>query len=482
MNHIIPLNVELTNFGALRHAKFEVGALTLVCGKNNMGKTYATYAMFGFLDFWRRGYDLEIGGSYVEELVRSHQTAIPLAQLLSEIPGRLVKASSEFSQPDLLSEVFGSKREFFKDAKFSICIDDKGLATLRNSIMGRSGTHGGSVNDGKISRVSWKTEGENLILTLIEEGPRDEGRRFLMGKLIGACVKEAIYGRIFPRPVIACAERTGAVIFQKELDFTRNRLVEMIGDQKAERISPFRFLQNFSSRYPLPIRRNVDAARNIPDEEKSFLATSKDSRCAGLLELFCDIIGGSYKVIKGEMRFVPYDGNHVQLDMVLSSSSVRALMHLGVYLFYQARPGDMILMDEPEQNLHPENQRKIARLLARLANLGVCVFITTHSDYIVRELNSLLMLSSGNPSAEAVRKQHGYGVDDVLKCETVRVYCAEKAKMEVPCNKRKVWANTLSKADIDSRQGIDARTFDDTINEMNQIQQELYWPEEESDD
>lgn len=29
------------------------------------------------------------------------------------------------------------------------------------------------------------------------------------------------------------------------------------------------------------------------------------------------------------------------------------------------------MIDEPEMNLHPENQRKIARLFAALANIGI---------------------------------------------------------------------------------------------------------------
>ncbi len=41
-----------------------------------------------------------------------------------------------------------------------------------------------------------------------------------------------------------------------------------------------------------------------------------------------------------------------------------------------------------ELNLQLENQRRVARLFARLINVGVKVFVTTHSDYIVKELNT----------------------------------------------------------------------------------------------
>ena len=37
------------------------------------------------------------------------------------------------------------------------------------------------------------------------------------------------------------------------------------------------------------------------------------------------------------------------------------------------------MIDEPELNIHPANQRHIARLLARLVNAGMSVVISTHA-------------------------------------------------------------------------------------------------------
>jgi predicted ATPase len=59
-----------------------------------------------------------------------------------------------------------------------------------------------------------------------------------------------------------------------------------------------------------------------------------------------------------------------------------------------AQEGDFIIIDEPELNLHPDNQRKIARWLVRVVNAGFKVMITTHSDYIIREFNNLIMLQT----------------------------------------------------------------------------------------
>lgn len=472
-----PLLLTISNFGTLRYAQMKVGALTLVCGKNNMGKTYATYAFFGFLDYWHRGFDWRDAEKYVEVLVQKHQLVIPFSELLAVVPLMLEVAAREYSRPEILAEVFGAERDFFKDAMFSMSIPESALSQLPQFVDNRSGSYGG-----KACRVCWETVGESLRLSLSDDYSQDSVRKGLLYKWIGECIKDAVLGAILPRARISCAERTGAVIFQKELDFTRNRLVEMIGDQEARHISPMLFLRNFSARYPLPIRRNVDTARDIPEESTSYLCDNNDPKCQELLKLFCQIIGGQYKVVKGEIRFIPDEGRQMKLDMVLSSSSVRALMHLGVYLLFQAKPGDILMIDEPEQNLHPENQRKMARLLARLVNLGVRVFITTHSDYIVREFNTLIMLNDSTPSVRAVREQYGYGDDDVLDSAKVGVFFAEKKSVLVPGNKIKALVHTLSAANIDPKLGIDAHTFDDTINEMNQIQQDLYFAEEGSND
>ncbi len=37
-----------------KETTIELGDLTIICGDNNTGKTYASYAIFGFLDTWSK--------------------------------------------------------------------------------------------------------------------------------------------------------------------------------------------------------------------------------------------------------------------------------------------------------------------------------------------------------------------------------------------------------------------------------------------
>jgi ABC-type multidrug transport system ATPase subunit len=140
-----------------------------------------------------------------------------------------------------------------------------------------------------------------------------------------------------------------------------------------------------------------------------------------------------------------------------------------------AQPGDLLMVDEPELNLHPENQRRVARLFARLVSIGIRVFITTHSDYIIKELNTLIMLGRGSPHLSGIIEREGYHPAELLSADQIRVYIAEEALVLLDGNSKRSKCLTLVRADIDPDFGISAHSFDSTIDQMNRIQDEIVW-------
>ena len=144
------------------------------------------------------------------------------------------------------------------------------------------------------------------------------------------------------------------------------------------------------------------------------------------MEDFADIIGGEYTITQDDQLYYVPKGTGLKLTMVESSSAVRSLLDLGFYLHHVAQKGDLLMVDEPELNLHPANQRRIARLFARLVNLGVKVFITTHSDYIVKELNTLIMLNHDKPHLKRIAKENGYQQSELIRSDQVKVYMTQE--------------------------------------------------------
>lgn len=126
------------------------------------------------------------------------------------------------------------------------------------------------------------------------------------------------------------------------------------------------------------------------------------------------------------------------------------------------------MIDEPELNLHPANQRAVARLLARLVNAGIRVVCSTHSDYIVREINSLIMLSRPHPKREELMKRFGYDEEELLKPEQVGAYLFDH--------------NHFEAMPITDDEGIIASTFDEQIHQLNETSDEIYYTYRDSDE
>ena len=130
-----------------------------------------------------------------------------------------------------------------------------------------------------------------------------------------------------------------------------------------------------------------------------------------------------------------------------------------------ARPSDTLIIDEPEMNFHPDVQVVLARIFAILVNKGLKVVISTHSDYIVRELNNLIM--AGAIAAKGDMKtvtSLGYTKDMLIQQNKLSVLLFKLV--------RKNTVNTYSLEIND--EGFAVESIDDTIQKQNFTAETLY--------
>ncbi len=460
------MKISVKNLGVLKQAEFELGELTLICGGNNTGKTYATYALFGFLRRWEHLLKVEIPSQAIDALLRDGVTRVDIEPYAMEANDILRQGCREYTRR--LPRVFASKPDRFKDATFQVSLEPETISSIKSRAFER---RRGSAEDDLLSLS--KSEGEkDLVISLL----MDKGKRALPAEMIKEIISDGIvellFDQFFPRPFIASTERTGAAIFRKELNFARNRLLEEMS-RADENINPMELLFKSYQDYPLPVKVNVDFIRQLENvaKEDSFLVENHPH----ILNDFADIIGGEYIAESNDTIYFKPARRQLKLTMDESSSAVRSLLDIAFYLSHVAKPGDLLMVDEPELNLHPENQRRMARLFARLVNLGIRVFVTTHSDYIVKELNTLIMLNQNKPYLKQIAQEEGYQTEELIAAEKIRVYIAEKALVKLENKSRRSRHPTLVPTRIDPELGIEARSFDETINKMNEIQEAIVW-------
>ena len=459
------MKINLKNLGALRQAEFELGDLTIICGQNNTGKTYATYALFGFLSTWRETFTINLPPELINRLLNEGYADLDLAHYIKGADSILQNGCSAYTLQ--LPTVFAASPKNFTESEFCV--------TFENSDLRLEPTFERNFGSAKIQIFSiTKKENEaKIAITLLIGKEQVKIPEQSIGQAIGDAVKEIVFGHVFPNPFIASAERTGAAIFRKELNFARNRLLEQMGTTKEP--NSLELLTKEYSDYALPVKKNVDFTRQLEVVAKQESYISKEF--PDILKDFANIIGGDYVVSRDDELYYTPQGKRIRLTMDESSSAVRSLLDIGFYIRHVAKKGDLLMVDEPELNLHPENQRKVARLFSRLVNAGIKVFITTHSDYIIKELNTLIMLSNDKPHLKEIASREGYIAEELISANKIKVFMAEDAAVMVDGNSRKVKCPTLVQANIDPELGIEARSFDVTIETMNRIQEDIVWGE-----
>jgi ABC-type multidrug transport system ATPase subunit len=94
----------------------------------------------------------------------------------------------------------------------------------------------------------------------------------------------------------------------------------------------------------------------------------------------------------------------LEIDLYNASSSIKQLVPLILYLRFRAIKNELLIIDEPEMNLHPESQSKLLEILASLVNAGLNVLITTHSPYFLSHLNNLVSGKRGTSALDLQAK------------------------------------------------------------------------------
>ena len=211
-----------------------------------------------------------------------------------------------------------------------------------------------------------------------------------------------------------------------------------------------------TSRYALPIKDNIDYTRSIGDLQKDRSELHEDK----LFDDIKDMMDGYYRSENDDIQFRSKARRDRSFAIPLhrASSSARGLSDLYFFLRHVARKDHLLIIDEPESHLDTANQIQLARLLARCVRTGLKVLITTHSDYLIKEFNNLIMLSRSFTGKSEIAKKLKYREDDFLAPESVRAYVAED--------------NTLRRCEVDAF-GIEMPVFDETIDQINTAANEL---------
>lgn len=115
-----------------------------------------------------------------------------------------------------------------------------------------------------------------------------------------------------------------------------------------------------------------------------------------------------------------YEQSGRRLPIRRASSMVADLAPLAMWVDRLIRPGDLLIIDEPESHLHPEAIRLVARVLVRLVNEGIRVVCATHSSVLLHELSNCILRERAKNTEQA--SDHVYLEADKLAHTDIAVH------------------------------------------------------------
>ncbi len=451
------MKITIKNLGAVKNATIDLGKkLNVFCGRNSTGKTYMAYILYTITSLSNKSLGIELKQEYIDAILEKNEVEIPLD--FKEMFEYKQKEDAKI-KPNLwkLFAIPESKSDlFFKDTEIIFHESKEDFTTRIKNI---------KLND------DFKLNGFNFKIIKTKEDS-------VSIKLDGNTIKNIEFSIVFTRiflmvlysklvyyPVMSSTifpvERNSIFTFNKELSIKNNEKYDLIKQLSSDKdFNRFDLLFSSSNRYPQPIRDCLQVADDLENIKKT-----NSIYYDFALKIEKELLEG--KIILGEEGNVEFSSNRASKKKTLSfhqsSSIVKTLAGLIIYLKHSAQKNDLIIIDEPELNLHPDNQIKLTRIIAQLINQGLNFVISTHSDYILREFNNLIMLSSDNEDIAAIKKD--FKSDEYINKEDIDVhYFHYKSKRKADVDKITV-----------TEYGFDIPSIDEEIEKQNKLTDGLYY-------
>lgn len=427
------MKITVRNLGVIKEAEIDLKPLTILVGPNNAGKTWLAYTLAGILG--SDGLNQYIS-AYIEERIAKVFPPLESAveQILNEGNATIdLQAFADHYGETYFNNVaqlakqwmysyFNTDSVSFEDLEVSIELAE-GKQRFLERVLETSLRNEVSVGQRKEGALLslLKKEGEKnlLVYTSTNEHTEENLIRTIIREILISSVLLLIHRALHPDTRIFPTERAGLVIVP-----SMSQLLTFMGyGTFIHPITLFIFLMNAIFEIsPLKRKQREEQAQSHP-EIRTY------TQLAELLER--QVLGGTIDLKPEpepgrEIRFKPDENS--SLRIAITSSMIKELTPLVLYLRYLAMPDELLVIDEPEMNLHPEAQAKLIEFLAMLVNAGLNVLVTTHSPYIIDHLANLIKAAEHEDKAAISGQFFLKNQDAFISKDKVSVYLVENGQ------------------------------------------------------
>ena len=453
--------IKVQKFGAIKNAEIDLSKkLSVFCGPNGTGKTYLAYLIYALTSQYNRNIGNSLSTDKIKELFENNETNITIdSKVLLEYKSGIFR-----SVKDNLWNIFAlsenKSEKYFKDTEIICLTTDNDFLDIINKI---------EIDEpvklfGFEFNILKKSNSLDINIKLSDKIIKNSDFKNFVDLLLLSSIYSILSFYPITSSTIFPVERNSIYTFSDELSINNNERFELIKELSAGKkdINPIELFFKRTTRYPQPIRDGLRVAEDLENIQKNNSIFFDFAE-----EIENELLKGKVGITsEGNVEFASEKAPRIKLSFHQSSSIVKTLSSLVIYLKHLASYNDLLIIDEPELNLHPDNQVKLTRIFARLINKGLRLVISTHSDYIIREINNLIMFSNVDEK-EDFSSIYNYNKGEYINLNDVSAYFFnyknERAKQ-----------TEVTPIKID-KYGFEVETLDNTIDYLNEISNDLFF-------
>ncbi len=418
----IDLDVDIKNFGPVTRGTLNIKPLTIFIGPNNSGKSYVAMLIHSILSSVNK---IKEFGSHVlpnqgqmdiynlsdeklKDVVNKNKGrqsfAIP-AELVKEVRSNIIQSVFGDVLESSIRRNFGSTtrdlvRAGQRNAKVtvhdSVNLDIKIGKKLSVTERVNAAQKEYEVNispKGSRYQVQEKSDANSSVILLNKSKASDFFRYDLAFWLVSSISRDIAHDNIPSDSFYFPAARSGMLQGHKALSASIIKSAPFGGIEPLHIPNLTGVVSDFISEIIL-----------IPRRPGPLFKLAK--------QLEEDLLHGHIKLSSFEKETFPeivYRSEQGDIPLHRTSSTISEIAPFTLYLKYIVDTGNMLVIEEPEAHLHPKNQLIFAEYIVKMIRRGLNVLVTTHSVFLLEQLNQSMLASRLPPD---LRKKQGFGGDD----------------------------------------------------------------------
>lgn len=361
------INMDIENIGAISKSNINVGKINVIGGQNATGKSTASKLLYCFLKYSsenRQDYALK----FVSEPIR-RLTSMIRRKLSSELNKEdnmfLMKNSSRLrfnENMQAILDIYEKLKDIIYAMEFDSEKDDSNLIAILNEFS--------SIDE---LLITIEEDGEKLFDLIMEDLFESE-----FSNKLGGLVQ--FYGSFNNEDYKYVSSFSNGYDLYRYGDLFIND-VFYIDSVSLLDINQVNSLNNTS---------HVQSLLNAIDKNANERNPIMDIKNPNIKEVeykINNLINGQFEYDKGELKY--FDEKGVECYMSNTASGIKQIGIIQLLLHHhKLHKNSFLIIDEPEVNLHPEWQIKLAEILVVLSKkLNIYIYINTHSPMFIEAMS-----------------------------------------------------------------------------------------------